>query len=351
VSRLERLATRLDRPLLVTKSVNVLYLTGLESSNAAALVEPSGETTLYTDFRYAESARQIPDVTFVETGRYLIRELAVLLAGGEITCEAEHLSVASFETLRGGGVAVAPTTGIVEALRSVKDDSEVAALKRAAALSDQVYDELSRQPFIGRTETELAWWVDRRFRELGASGSSFDTIVAFGEMAARPHGHPRDDVSIPPGPTVIVDAGCIVDGYCSDCTRTFLTDGAGRDAARRILELYELCAQAQRDGLAATQPGAHGRDVDAASRVAIGAAGLKDAYGHGLGHGVGLEIHEAPVLRPESDDTLQPGNVVTVEPGIYLAGDLGIRIEDLVLVTEDGCERLTTFTKEPLTVG
>jgi Xaa-Pro aminopeptidase len=158
-------------------------------------------------------------------------------------------------------------------------------------------------------------------------------------------------VAIRAGTAVIVDAGCVVDGYCSDCTRTFLTEGPADVHARRILEVYRLCAQAQRDGLAAARPGAHGRDVDAASRVAIEAAGLGKAYGHGLGHGVGLEIHEGPVLRPESEDTLVPGNVVTVEPGIYLAGDFGVRIEDLVLVTDDGCEPLTTCTKEPLTVS
>jgi Xaa-Pro aminopeptidase len=350
VSRIERLAARLEWPLLVTKSVNVRYLTGLESSNAFVLVEPSGEATLYTDFRYAEGARQVPGVAFVETGRYVIRALAELLAGRKIGFEAEWLSYASVEVLRGGGVGLEPTTGLVEALRAVKDERELDALRRAGALSDQVYEELSQERFVGRTEAELARWIDRRFRELGATAGSFETMVGFGEMAARPHGHPRADVPIPAGTTVVVDAGGVIEGYHSDCTRTFLTEGGPAERHDRILELYELCAQAQRDGLAATRPGAHGRDVDAASRVAIEAAGLGDAYGHGLGHGVGLEIHEGPVLRPESEDTLQPGNVVTVEPGIYLPGDLGIRIEDLVVVTEDGCERLTEFTKEPLTV-
>ena len=351
MSRIERLASRLERALLVTKSANIRYLTGLESSNAAALVEPSGATALYTDFRYAEAARAVPDVTFVETGRYVLRALSGLLTGREIGVEAEHLSYAGFETLRAGGVHVEPTTGVVEALRAVKDEGEIAAMRRATALSDEVFGDLSQERFVGRTEADLAWWIDRRFRELGASASSFDTMVAFGEMAARPHGHPRDDVAIPAGTAVIVDAGCVVDGYCSDCTRTFVTEGRADDHSRRIADVYELCAQAQRDGLAAVRPGAHGRDVDAASRVAIEAAGLGDAYGHGLGHGVGLEIHEGPVLRPESEDTLVPGNTVTVEPGIYLAGDFGIRIEDLVLVTAEGCEPLTTFTKEPLIVA
>ncbi len=162
VSRLERLAARLERPLLVTKGVNVHYLTGLESSNAAALVEPTGATTLYTDFRYAPAAREVVGVTFVETSRYVIQALAELLTGREIGIEAEHLSYASFETLRSGGVELESTSGVVEALRAVKDADEIAAIRRAAALSDEVFDELSRERFVGRTEAELVWWIDRR---------------------------------------------------------------------------------------------------------------------------------------------------------------------------------------------
>jgi Xaa-Pro aminopeptidase len=346
VSRLARLAAGLELPLLVVKRANILYLTGLDSSNAAVLVEPSGETTIYTDFRYATAAREVPDAEVVETSRYLFRALAGLLSGRRVGIEAEHITYAAFAQLQGGGVELEPGAGLVEALRAVKDADEIAALRRAAAISDQVFDELSREPFVGRTEAELVWWVDRRMRELGASASSFDTMVGFGDMGARPHGHPRSDVTIPRGTTVVVDGGCVVDGYCSDCTRTFLT---GDDDRQR--EVYELVLEAQLDGLAATAPGASGRDVDAASRVAIEAAGLGEHFGHGLGHGVGLEIHEAPVLRPESEDVLEPGNVVTVEPGLYFPGEFGVRIEDLVLVTAEGRERLTTVTKELVVVG
>jgi Xaa-Pro aminopeptidase len=330
----------------VTKRANVRYLTGLDSSNAATLVEPTGEATLYTDFRYATAAREVQGVAVVETSRYVFQALAGLLSGRSIDFEAEHVSYAGYETLRAGGVDPAPVAGSVETLRAVKDADEIAALRHAAALSDQVFEELSREPFVGRTEAELVWWVDRRFRELGASGSSFDTMVGFGEMGARPHGHPRSDVTIPRGTTVVVDAGCVVDGYCSDCTRTFLTGEEDR-----LRAVYDLVLRAQLDGLAAVKPGAHGRDVDAASRVAIEGAGHGDRYGHGLGHGVGIEIHEGPVLRPESEDVLVAGNVVTVEPGLYFAGEFGVRIEDLVLVTDDGRERLTTVTKEPVVVG
>jgi Xaa-Pro aminopeptidase len=346
MTRIERLAQSLADPLLVTGLVNVQYLTGLRSSNAAVLVDPAGEATLYTDFRYADAARAVDDVTFHQTPRYVIQALAELLTGRRIAVEAPHLSLAFAETLRAGGVDIVATAGLVEALRAVKEPGELDALRRAAAISDRVYDELARQPFVGRTETELAWWLEQAWHEAGADGPAFDAIVAFGENGARPHAKLRNE-PIPEGTLVVVDAGCAVDGYRSDCTRTFFTS----EPEGRLRELYDLCLQAQTDGLAAVAPGAVGRDVDAASRVAIEAAGMGEQYGHGLGHGVGLDVHEEPSLRQESDAVLQAGNVVTVEPGIYVAGDVGVRIEDMVVVTDGGCERLTTVTKEPVLVG
>lgn len=346
MSRIERLASRLEDPLLVTGLVNVRYLTGLRSSNAAVLVEPAGEATLFTDFRYAEAAREIEGVTFRQTPRLVIAALAELLSGRHVAVEAAHLSLAAADRLRAGGVEIVATQGVVEGLRAVKEPAELEAMRRAAAISDHMYAELAEQPFVGRTEKELAWWIEQAWHEAGADGPSFDAIVAFGENGARPHARLRD-LPIPEGTLVVIDAGCSVDGYCSDCTRTFFTG----PPEGRLRELYDLCLQAQLDGLAAVRPGAVGRDVDAASRVAIGAAGLGEHYGHGLGHGVGLDIHEEPTLRAESETVLEPGNVVTVEPGIYLAGDVGVRIEDMVVVTDEGCERLTGFTKDPVVVG
>jgi Xaa-Pro aminopeptidase len=171
-------------------------------------------------------------------------------------------------------------------------------------------------------------------------------VVAAGETATSPHAEPSDRV-IAEGVLVIVDAGCMVDAYCSDCTRTF----AVGDISERLAEIYALCLEAQLAGLAAVAPGLHGRKADFAAREIIDGAGLGDAFGHGLGHGVGLQIHEAPVLRPESTDVLEPGNVVSVEPGIYLPGEGGVRIEDLVLVTNEGRERLTQFSKDLITVS
>jgi Xaa-Pro aminopeptidase len=345
MTRIERLAAGLDEPLLVTSLVNVLYLTGFLSSNAAVLVDPAGEATLYTDFRYAEAARHVDGVTFEETPRAVLAALAERLSGRRIGVEAAHLSLADADLLRGGGVDLVATSGAVEALRAMKDADELALMRRAAAISDRVFEELAREPFVGRTEAELAWWIEQAWREAGADGASFAPVVAAGENGARPHAKPRD-VAIPEGTLVVVDAGCSVEGYASDCTRTFFT----AEPTGRLREVYDLCLTGQLDGLAAVGPGANGREVDAASRVAMTEAGIADRYGHGLGHGVGLEVHELPTLRPESDSVLVAGNVVTVEPGLYLPGEFGVRIEDMVVVTEDGCERLTTVTKEPVQV-
>lgn len=344
MSRLQRLAGRLEEPLLVTSLVNVRYLTGLDSSNAAVLVEHH-RATLYADFRYAEAARQLDGVEFVETPRHVVGALASLLSGRRVAFEADHLSYAGYQTLTAGGVELVPSRGAVERLRAVKEAGEVDAIRGAAALSDQVFGELAEQPFAGRTERDLAWWVERRFRELGAESLAFPVIVAAGPNGARPHASPGDR-PVEAGTLVVVDAGCVLDGYCSDCTRTYATG----PLQAQLEEAYALCLRAQLDGLAAVRPGTAAKDADAASRSAIEAAGLGERYGHGLGHGVGLAVHEEPALRPESPDVLEPGNVVTVEPGIYLPGVAGVRIEDLVLVTPDGCERLTRAPKELVTV-
>ncbi len=346
MTRVERLAGGLDEPLLVTSLVNVRYLTGFVSSNAAVLVDPAGEATLYTDFRYAEAASHVDGVTFEETPRAVLATLAERLSGRRIGVEAPHLSLANADLLRNGGVDIVARAGAVEALRAVKDAGELEQLRHAAAISDQVFDELGRAPFVGRTEAELAWWIEQAWHEAGADGASFAPAVGAGENGARPHAKPRD-VAIPEDTLVVVDAGCTVGGYASDCTRTFFTG----EPTGRLREVYDLCLTGQLDGLAAVAPGANGREVDAASRVAMAEAGMGDRFGHGLGHGVGLEVHELPTLRPESDSVLVTGNVVTVEPGLYLPGEFGVRIEDMVVVTEDGCERLTTVTKEPVQVG
>jgi len=346
VSRLERLGAELSNPLLITDGVNVRYLTGFESSNCALLVEPGGATTLYTDFRYIEAASAVEGVELIQTRRDVASALAELLTGRTVGFEASRISFTQWETIGASGAELVATRGVVEALRVVKDESELDAIRRAAAISDAVYTALANERLAGRTETELAWWIERTFREYGADAVAFGSIVAAGLSGARPHAHPGNSI-IEEGTLVTVDMGCVVDGYCSDCTRTFATGSLSAE----LTEIYGLVAQAQLDGLAAVRAGASGRDVDAASRTAIAEAGFAEFYGHGLGHGVGLEVHEAPTLRPESTDVLVAGNVVTAEPGLYLPGVGGCRIEDLVVVTEDGCEILTSFTKALLTAG
>jgi len=346
VSRLARLGAGLREPLLVTYGINVRYLTGFESSNCALLVEPGGAATLYTDFRYAEAARAVEDVEFVQTRRDVSSALAERLAGSTVGFEAARVTFSQWETIGAGGAELVPTRGAVEALRAVKDEAELDAIRKACSISDSVYAALASEKLVGRTEADVAWWLERTFREFGADRSAFGTIVASGLNGAKPHAGAGSTVIVE-GTLATVDMGCVVDGYLSDCTRTFATGPLSMELA----EIYDLVAQAQLDGLAAIRAGAIGHDVDATSRTAIGEAGFGEAYGHGLGHGVGLEIHEAPTLRADSTDVLASANVVSVEPGIYMPGTGGCRIEDLVMVTVDGCEILTSFTKDLLTVG
>jgi Xaa-Pro aminopeptidase len=344
VSRIERLAALLDEPLLVTSLVNVRWLTGLSSSNAAVLVHPDGEATLYTDFRYAQKARKL-DIRFEQTARAVVGDLSTRLAGRTIWIEAHVLTVAANEQLRDGGVETIPQQGLVERLRAIKDDAEIATLREAAAISDRVFEALAEERFVGVTERELTWRIRELFREHGSPELSFDAIAAAAENDASPHADVLDR-PIPANTLVTIDAGCRVDGYASDCTRTFATG----DLADELARAYEVCLQAQLAGLEAYRPGTSGRDADAAARDVIAAAGWGEEFGHGLGHGIGLEVHEAPTVRPESTDELCPGNVVSCEPGIYLPGLGGVRIEDMVLVTEGGPERLTTAPKDLITV-
>jgi Xaa-Pro aminopeptidase len=344
VNRVERLRAGLEEPLLVTNGVNVRYLVGFSSSNAALFVEPE-RVRLFSDFRYAEAARSVEGVEFVETKRSLVAALAELLEG-TVGFEADAVSYSSWEVLRAGGLALVPRRGLVEALRAVKDAAELEAIRRAGEITSQAYARFAEERFVGRSERELAWQLDGLFRELGAEGPAFETIVASGPNAARPHARPTDR-DVEAGETVVIDAGATVDGYCADCTRTFATG----PLSDQLKEAYAATLEGQLAGLEAARAGVTGVDADAAARAEIEAAGLGEKFGHGLGHGVGLEVHEAPRLSRESSDTLAAGNVVTVEPGVYLEGLGGIRIEDLVVVTEGEPEVLTSFGKDLITVS
>ena len=342
-ARVERLRAKLEEPLLVSDPVNVRYLSGLDSSNAALLVEPE-RVRLFTDFRCAESARAVEGVEFVETKRDLFQSLADDLTG-RIGFEATSVTYERHARLHAGGLDLVPTYGAVEELRALKDDGELEALRRASEITSKAFEQFAEERFIGRTERELAWRMEQLQREIGGESASFSTIVASGPNSARPHTNPGDR-EIQRDEIVLIDTGCIVDGYCSDCTRTFATGSLSDDLHRA----YEVCLDAQLEGLEAVRPGASGPGVDAAARDRIEAAGFGDAFGHGLGHGVGLLVHESPRLARESRDTLEERMVVTVEPGIYLAGQGGIRIEDLVVVRDGEPEVLTSFTKDLISV-
>jgi Xaa-Pro aminopeptidase len=344
MTRVDGLRETLEEPLLVTNGVNIRYLVGFSSSNAALLIEPE-RVRLFSDFRYAEAARTVEGVEFVETKRSLVAALAELLEG-RIGFEADAVSYASWETLSSGGLDLVPRRGLVEALRAVKDDGELDAIRRAGEITSEAYDRFAEESFVGRTERDLAWRLDELFHELGAEAPAFETIVASGPNGAKPHARPTDRV-VEAGETVVIDAGAMVDGYCADCTRTYAT-GPLPDELKGA---YATCLDGQLAGLEAVRARVTGVDADAAARDTIEAAGLGEKFGHGLGHGVGLEVHEAPRLSRESTDTLAGGNVVTVEPGIYLEGLGGIRIEDLVIVTEAEPEVLTSSTKDLVTVS
>lgn len=341
--RLERLRGDFEHPLLVTTPVNVRYLIGFESTNPALLVEQE-RVRLFSDFRYAEAGRALEGVEFVETARSLLGDLAERLSG-TIAFEAHHLSYAGWQTLGARGVGLLATRGLVEALRAVKDEEEIDLIRAATKVTDAAFERIAQERFIGRSERELAWRMEQLLRELGGELLAFPVIVAGGPNAARPHSRPGER-RVAEGDTVIVDAGASVAGYCSDGTRTFAAGGLSDE----LDEAYAACRSAQQAGLEAIRAGVAARDADAAARARIEAAGLGKTFGHGLGHGVGLLVHEAPRLSQESKELLSLSNVVTVEPGAYLERRGGIRIEDLVVVREDGAEVLTSFTKELVSV-
>jgi Xaa-Pro aminopeptidase len=342
--RIERLRESLEEPLLVTNPVNIHYLFGFKSSNAALLVEPD-RARLFTDFRYSEAARAVEGVEFEETKRALLKDLAERLSG-PVGFEADFVSYSGYETLRAGSIEPVPRRGLVERLRAVKDEEELVSIARACEITDRMFERLVGERFVGRTERDLAWTIGQLFREEGADAVAFETIVASGPNSARPHGRATDR-QIGRGETVLIDTGCVVGGYASDYTRTFTTGFVDGEIKRA----YAVVLAAQQAGLDALRAGVRGVDADTAAREVVDATVFAGTFGHGLGHGLGLEIHEAPRLSPESTDTLEAGNVATVEPGIYLEGRAGIRIEDNVVITADGVRNFTGFRKDLITVG
>lgn len=348
-SRADRLEQQVrERELdayLVTGLTNIRWLTGFTGSNAACLAGP-GRRTFFTDFRYAGRTATIEgwDVEIV-SGEWL-GGLASRLSG-RIGVEDDRLTVRDFgklEEAAGEGTDLIPSGGVVADLRRVKDRGELEAIAAAAELTDSIYLELIGRGLAGRTEIEVARFAMARMRDQGAE-PSFPPIIAAGPNGALPHAEPSAR-EIGRGELVTIDMGSRLDGYCSDCTRTLASGGEG-DLDGFAREIYGITLEAHRAGLAAITAGAGGADVDRVARQVIGEAGHGDHFGHGLGHGVGLEIHEDPRLGPHSKDVLRAGDVVTVEPGIYVPGRTGVRIEDMVAVGDPGIARnFATVPKE-----
>jgi Xaa-Pro aminopeptidase len=354
--RVPRLRQRLDDAgcdaLLVTRMVNIRYLTGFTGSAALLLVRPD-DLVFVTDGRYRDqSALELGAAAVdarIDVGltagrqREIVQEAAAGFA--RLGLEAGAVTWAQQRTFDADwfpDAELVPTVGVVEELRRVKDAGEAERMADAAAIADGALARVRHRLAEAPTEEEFALELDFEMRRGGASAPSFDTIVASGPNGAKPHHRPSGR-RIGAGELVVVDFGAIVDGYCSDMTRTLCVGEPTTATARRMVEVV---AASQQAGVDAVRAGAEGKAIDDVCRAVIADAGWADAFLHSTGHGVGLEIHEDPRVSSTSTDTLAAGHVVTVEPGVYLAEYGGVRIEDTVVVTDDGCTVLTNATKE-----
>ncbi len=331
--------------LLVTHPVNVTYLSGFSGEDSYLLVTDE-HATIISDPRFStQLAEECPDLELAirSPGTSLATQTIELLASHGLSTlgfEPDHLSVAAHQQLVTGLPTVVwrAAPGIVETLREVKDKEEIATLRQAIWSAEKAFGMLRAGLRAGRTEKETADDLEHQMRLFGASRASFPTIVAAGERAALPHARPSDR-PIGPGEFVLVDWGAVRGGYHSDLTRVLATS----KIPPKLERVYGVVLKAQARAIAAIRPGASGHEIDAAAREVIAGAGFGKCFGHGLGHGIGLEIHEGPRLSRNQHRPLRPGMVVTVEPGIYLPGWGGVRIEDDVLVTRTGGEVLSTL--------
>lgn len=333
--------------LLVTTLINVRYLTGFTGSNGALLVSP-GSAVFFTDGRYRDQgAAELPDVEHVIT-RDLIGEAARRVDVADLGIESHTLSVDLHQRLREllPSTTITGTDRVVERLREVKDDDEIDALTRACDISTRALEQLLDGSLVGRTEREVARDLENRMFALGAEAIAFDTILATGDHTAIPHHHPTDRALVE-GDLLKIDFGARVDGYHADCTRTVVL-GHADDWQR---EIYAAVRESQAAGLDLLRDGVDVASSDAAARTSLEASGWLEAFTTGLGHGVGLEIHEDPFIARSHPGKLHSRTVLTMEPGIYVPGRGGVRIEDTVLVTAGAPEVLTTMTKDLLEIG
>ena len=349
-SRLDALRAKFESSeidgILIGSDENRRYVSGFVGT-AGNLIITADEAVLATDFRYIEQAgKQAPDFRVLRVGggnpnwlTDLLSELGIRRLG----FESQHMTVATHERLsrafaeagNGDGVSLVSTAGLVEEQRAVKDEAEMALLQRAVDIADRAFEEVSRVLKDGMTEREVAWLLERTMRELGADSVSFETIVAAGPNAALPH-HRADDTPLRNGQPLIIDMGARYEGYCSDLSRTLCIGGNEDDMFRKV---YGTVLRAQQTAIDAVRSGMTAGEADGLARAVIEEAGYGDKFGHSTGHGVGLEVHERPGVGPNSPVVLEDGMPFTVEPGIYISGWGGVRIEDIV-VLEQGKARV-----------
>ena len=335
---------------LVSSAANRRYMSGFTGSNGYLVITPR-EAVLATDFRYIEQAQsESPgyEVRHIRGGEPWFPGVAAELGITSIGFEADDMSVTAFSRLLRDveeseidlRLEFEETAGVIEWIRAVKDESEIKALDRAVQIADEAMAMIRTEIRTGMTEKEVSWELHREMRRLGAEGPSFDTIVAVGPNAALPH-HRADDTVVRAGVPIVIDMGANYRGYCSDLTRSFVV-GESDDTFQHI---YGIVLQAQEAAIEAAKPGMTGEEIDSVARKVITDAGYGDEFGHGLGHGVGLVIHERPMVVPRSQDIVEDGMVFTIEPGIYISGWGGIRIEDIVVMESGRARPLTRSPK------
>lgn len=348
--RVEKLRELMEKEtvdgFLVTSSYNLRYLTNFTGTSGLAIITPN-KAFFVTDFRYTEqAAKQAQGYEIVKHSGPIFEEVARICQQEEINAlafEESHVSFAEYTALEDviEETPLVPISGMIESLREVKDQEEIDTIQHACHIADQAFDRVLKMVRPGMTEIEVANQLDFYMRSLGASSVSFETIVASGVRSAMPHGVASEKV-IEQGDLITLDFGCYYNGYVSDMTRTF----AIGDPGEKLKEIYQIVLEAQLKVLEAAKPGMSGIELDAIARDHIASFGYGEAFGHSTGHGIGLEIHEGPNVSFRADKLFVPGNVITDEPGIYLPGIGGVRIEDDLLITETGNKVLTHSPKE-----
>ena len=347
--KLEKLRAALQEngvdALLITNENSRRYMTGFTGTAGVAIISKL-DAVFITDFRYTEqAANQVKDFRIVQHAKTLVEEVAnqvETMGIKSLGFEKEDVTFGTYEVYKNAiGAELVPLAGLVEKIRLIKTDEEISIIKAACRIADEAYDHIVTYIKPGMTELDVSNELEFFMRKRGATSSSFDIIVASGKRSALPHGVATEKI-IEEGDFVTLDFGALYKGYISDTTRTL----AVGEPSDQLKEIYQVVLEAQLLALEKVKPGMTGKEADAIARDYIASKGYGDAFGHSLGHGIGLEVHEGPGLSSRSNIVLEPGMVITIEPGIYLPGIGGVRIEDDALVTENGLEKLTHSTKE-----